>query len=477
MAGITRSIVVATLLAQLAGCATDSARTPGYFATTNNPAAQEIRAIALVSDATPPDIKSVTLGTTRGRGAAAGAGEGALAGALAALEGMGDCSGAYCGAAVLLVLPVFTIGGAAIGGITGHTAGDPADVLAQAEARARQVLNSAYLQSELLHMAANYGYNTRNIAFVALPKVDSDSLRTRRQPATIGAKPIDHVLEIDLLRLSLAYSLEMEARARLISLRTGDVLSEAEFGFVSEPRDLEGWTADGFAPLTETLERGLRTLAEDVIDEHFLLYYPTSADALALAHSNKKNKDTGQIAHPDSVPFYVLAPLYPQLEKCFLCGGSPLKKANRTFAFFEFADVQNVHPTLRWEAFPRDFEVRDAAAAQSQITNVSYDLRIYNAARAGEYLTAGQPAYEARNLREPYHTIDNTLSACTNYLWTVRAKFKLDGRVRVTEWAGTYGWGDSSHAPWNLRRIASTKGPGPRPGSGSFYYPFRTPCQ
>ncbi len=480
MVTASRSLLLFALLIQLAGCASNSTKAPGYFATENDPVALQIHNVALVSDTTPPEITSVTLGTTRGEGAVAGAGEGALTGALAALEGMGECSGAYCGAALLLVLPAFTIGGAVIGGFTGHAAGKPDDALAQAEARAKQALNSAYLQAELLHKAANYGYNTPDIRFVALPTVETGSLLTRKERATIDGKPVDHVLEIDLLRLSLVYSLEMQARARLISLKTGDILSEVEYRFVSEPRELEGWMADGFAPLTETIERGLRTLAEDVIDEYFLLYYPASTDAGKLAQPTGSNKDGGDSKQPTragSVPHFVLSPVYPQLEGCFLCGGTPFKQGQRTFAYFTFVDVGNIHPTLRWESFPGDRDLRDAVGKQRQITNVTYEIRIFSAARAGEYLTAGQLVYEARNLREPYHAIDNTLSACTNYLWTVRARFEIDGRIRVTEWAGTYGWGGSAHAPWNLRRSASAKSPGTNPSPGSFYYPFRTPCQ
>lgn len=50
-------------------------------------------------------------------------------------------------------------------------------------------------------------------------------------------------------------------------------------------------------------------------------------------------------------------------------------------------------------------------------------------------------------LRAAEHRIEEPLSPCAFYAWTVRARFKLDGRPRAVEWTGDY-----LFAPWKVRR-------------------------
>jgi hypothetical protein len=52
--------------------------------------------------------------------------------------------------------------------------------------------------------------------------------------------------------------------------------------------------------------------------------------------------------------------------------------------------------------------------------------------------------YRRDGLASPTHTLETALSPGTRYFWTVRARFELDGRERVTEWGtinngGIYG--------------------------------------
>jgi hypothetical protein len=152
-----------------------------------------------------------------------------------------------------------------------------------------------------------------------------------------------------------------------------------------------------------------------------------------------------------------------------------------------------VQPTLQWERFPRDHDRIDADGQYHQISNVRYDLRVFDAAIPSStniVLVPARQVYDGRDISEPYHKIESGLNACSDYFWTVRARFRLDGQVRVTEWAGAFDVAGWSEKPWNLRRgLLSYKQPpdwlaagltGMRPpvpdGPEWFYYPFRTPC-
>jgi hypothetical protein len=131
-----------------------------------------------------------------------------------------------------------------------------------------------------------------------------------------------------------------------------------------------------------------------------------------------------------------------------------------------------VQPTLRWEHFPRDYDLIGAGGQRHQITDVRYDFRVFEGI-AGSY--SGPQVYEVRDIPESYHRIQSGLKACSDYYWTVRARFKLDGRIRATEWAGAFAAGGWNENPWNLRRGLYSWGQGPYRADW-FYYPFRTPC-
>lgn len=60
-------------------------------------------------------------------------------------------------------------------------------------------------------------------------------------------------------------------------------------------------------------------------------------------------------------------------------------------------------------------------------------------------------------------------------MWTVRARFRLDGQPRVTEWSGAYN-AFSNQQPWEQRRglqTASMMRWSLQPER--FYLPFRAP--
>ncbi len=67
--------------------------------------------------------------------------------------------------------------------------------------------------------------------------------------------------------------------------------------------------------------------------------------------------------------------------------------------------------------------------------------------------------YSRQGLPEPGHKIEAPLEPVTEYFWSVRARFELDGQTRVTPWSAALG--DPAEGPLQL----------PRPS----YFRFKTP--
>jgi hypothetical protein len=94
-----------------------------------------------------------------------------------------------------------------------------------------------------------------------------------------------------------------------------------------------------------------------------------------------------------------------------------------------FVEVDSLQPTLRWESFPRPQDLKEDKALSS-IKNVTYDLKIWRS-------DDGYPAAvmcSKQGLREPHYKLEEPLEPCSKYFWTIRARFEIDGKMRVTEW-------------------------------------------
>ncbi|MHB8844327.1 MAG: hypothetical protein ACYC7L_06210 [Nitrospirota bacterium] len=123
----------------------------------------------------------------------------------------------------------------------------------------------------------------------------------------------------------------------------------------------------------------------------------------------------------------------------------------------------SIRPVLAWEAFPR-FKDREEGPKGfvDRISDVTYDLKVWNypdgrtAApvyeRTGikaletwkeemtvpEHITEFGMVKQSPILRREgiaSHKVEIPLEAAAHFLWTVRARFKLDGKIRVTRWS------------------------------------------
>lgn len=114
-----------------------------------------------------------------------------------------------------------------------------------------------------------------------------------------------------------------------------------------------------------------------------------------------------------------LRPEYPLLEK----GSFEL--------WGEFVEVGSLQPTLRWQQFPRA-EDQDADKERNleRVEDVSYELRVWKTVRG----YSGRLVYARDGLTTPYHKLEKALEPSSKHLWTVRARFVLEGSPQVTEW-------------------------------------------
>lgn len=435
---------IALLATLFNACATETKKIPDYSAAGLDSYVADINRVALVADLTPPAIESVQLGNTKEQAAAGGAVEGVLYGVIT-------------GPAFLLLWPVFVAGGTAAGAATGAASGYSAVMLAEAETNARNILESADLQQGLLEKVQAYGNEHLSVEFVRIPGADPQNLSDKPDYVFLSGKSIDAVIEVELIRLALRRrsagrsDLIIDARIRLISTYMNKVLSDNQFKFASPSYTLDQWIADEAALLNAEIQRGLQRLAEDTVNENFLLFYPHKPESAGTRQADESGDDSQaagmEITRWDmGSPHYVLSPMYAD------------------GLFYQSVKVDSLQPTLRWERFPRDHDPIDANGKVHDITDVRYELRVMSPQPIAQILYI-------RDIHDPYYTIESGLNACSRYLWTVRAAFKLDGHERVTEWAGAYtlhGW---YRKPWNMRRGLYDDNAPER-----FYYVIITPC-
>jgi hypothetical protein len=136
-----------------------------------------------------------------------------------------------------------------------------------------------------------------------------------------------------------------------------------------------------------------------------------------------------------------------------------------------FGEVDSLRPILKWAAFPGTeydytdlitpvgYRPRPFVSADQPITNVRYDLIVWKAVnpmyddfsalslrafaspsntftgRVWASVDSLTPVYERSGLSEPSHAFETTLEANTDYAWSVRARFDVDGRTRVSQWS------------------------------------------
>lgn len=242
------------------------------------------------------------------------------------------------------------------------------------------------------------------------------SVPTRDYRALSGAG-VDTVLETELARVGtqgggINPRLVLFLQARVRAVRTTDnvELFATDYIYLGKRLTVAEWVADEGKELLHALETGYEALGAHIHESVFLLYrFPDQAPGLL-----------GNLI-PTT---FGLAPILPATN-----AGPTGERLDR----FHFMSTDKLRPTLQWERFPREADLKRAPAEMARAKNITYDLILTRE----NNLFPAEVIYRREGLTENTHELDTPLTRDTRYFWTVRARFELDGRRRVTEW-GSY---------------------------------------
>src|SRR5206468_3601911 len=107
-------------------------------------------------------------------------------------------------------------------------------------------------------------------------------------------------------------------------------------------------------------------------------------------------------------------------------GSSPRRSSTRCFSWFRFRVMASTDAPARSARVPVPRSVRGAARRCWRAALVSPSLQPRSPA------TVVVTGYSRSALAIPEHLVDMELASDTQYLWSVRARFELDGQPRVT---------------------------------------------
>ncbi len=264
--------------------------------------------------------------------------------------------------------------------------------------------------------------------------------------ALAGEAAADTILEVAITRAGTRGALwppeaplhlYMDARVRLLRASDRAPMLQTEYSYDGPSLTLSAWTAGDAKRLVRELEQGHEALAAQIYDDTFLLYpFPY-----------RRAYRAGRLADT-----FGLAPESPRVAARY-GSDEPL-----------WLEADSLRPTFRWQAFPRKGDLERAPDDMSRVRNVRYDLLV---AEAGSRAIV----YRRSGLASAQHTLEQPLAPGRRYLWTVRARFELDGRERVTEWGSMY-----PRASAVRRAVSSMYAGGTRPAAPTREsYRFSTP--
>jgi predicted Fe-Mo cluster-binding NifX family protein len=413
-----------------------------------------------------------------------GIARGALGGAaIGAQIGMtGFAGGGLFG---LLLFPITTTGGLVVGTVVGVVSGDSKEEALEKkkalemENETKKVLLELKIQETMARYIQAAGKRETDRDFI----VDKDA-----GPSSPGDKPdytalvkqgIDTVLEIAVKKIGSArfgeekadvYYFYMIVQARLVR---GTELFNQEFKYIiGPPRHYSQWVKAGADALQKEVEKAYEALAEDIVEFMFLCAYFEAEDSPLSRLYGTGHVFEGTLRIPVSKMFntrYILGSLsgltleYPEPPD------TPRFPSSKTLSY-ERKFVNTLQPTLRWEAFPTAEDIRvDRKGIVNRISNVTYDLRVWlkNGKAGGELI------YEKKGLKDNNHKMECSLKSATNYLWTVRARFRLDDQNKATRWATFPGLFGIDPVTGQIRGYGKALFAGSIPVVRS-YYPFMT---
>jgi hypothetical protein len=447
----------------LTGC--ETAHPTSYTGSVADQARYAVRRVEIVPLGAEAAVEfNPSLGPSAAAGASRGAATSAGTGAVAGVE-LSLATGPFAPVMATILVPVMTLAGAAEGGVLGAVGAVPNQTAADA---------GTALAASSGGVSALFA---RRVAEL-LPGIGKEAV------ATASAAAADARMEIALGRWGLVggtgsdppMAFFIEVSWRLVARSTAPGPGFEKFIVEGARRPVSEWTANDAKLLRQTLDETLSTVAEELVDRAFLV---------------QRFHVPGHWSMEKICGLEALAPVpAPEL------GTMPIPLTAPA--------AESLTPVLRWSPFPSAEDRKDdVRGLLARVSGVRYDLRIWKAVadrpslldndgplssrdlrfllRLGHPTRPGELVYERRALDLPVvvpsaaavgvpaaarhveHRVESVLAPDSVYMWTVRARFVLDGSTRVT--------------PWSYYRNASVQPlscalESPPPGN---FYRFRTP--
>jgi hypothetical protein len=434
------------------GCMAESARS--FRAPIDESVRTSVRSVTVVPADFQPETNVVAFAKGRGEGAGKGAATGAVDGA--AYFSAVALSGGPFGAMLMPLMAAFGAAtGAVAGGVIGGVQAMSADDARRAEGSVDDAVKDLNIQGRFAGSLAAALPRVAAVRTTVTRDVGPSTRDERPEYRALAGPDAGLVIETSIRDLGFAsgkkildpkISFFMTAFVRVVEPQGGKELYGRTMVFRGPPRTVEQWAQDDAYSLKREFDRAYTALAESITDELFLVH-EFRLDPISPA-------DTQCMLRPYASVTTVLSiepvdPLLPRMG----AGQARLR----------FASVASLQPVLQWESFPRDKDREyDGTGILSRLSKVTYDVRLWKGhddhpdeliyERSGLVLpeqvrkVRDEPVMQGleppvRQERYVEHCIETVLEPGAEYYWTVRARFKLDGRTRVTRWS-------FSRIPW-----------------------------
>jgi hypothetical protein len=382
------------------------------------------QAVAIVASREAP--KTNLLAFARGyaegtaKAGAVGAG-GAAVGALTALQLAPLALLAGPGAFLAFPLAGFIAGGAAVGFVVGTAAAAQAIVPEEQALAIEQMATSAVARLRLPDLTATaVATGVKNLAARDASVIDDEGASRLDGYRSLRERGFGTVIEIRIAEIGFSGSgadtimaLFLTAEAQLVDTARGKPVAARGLVYLSPQHRFGLWAQDGAALTTAEIERAYRTVAERVVDNLVLRSGGGAAPSNAVTEFW-----FGELPGV----FCGIRPLSPKVE---WAGGIVTPKHLTSSA------VESVVPILAWEDRPAaDEGSANALRSAAKMDNIVYDLRIWKVVDEAP----GALAYERNGLPRPQHQVEAALDSGSTYFWSVRMRYRVDGRPRATPW-------------------------------------------
>jgi hypothetical protein len=327
--------------------------------------------------------------------------------------------------AAIFLMPIGAGVGLVVGTVVGVVSGDSKEEalekkkMLEMENETKKVLLELKIQETMARYVQAAGKRETDSDFIVVKDAGPSSPGDKPDYTALVKQGIDTVLEIAVKKIGSAkiggtgrdaYYFYMIVQAKLVH---GTESSTQEFKYIiGPPRHYSEWVKAGADALQKEVEKAYEALAEDIVEFAFLYAYFESMDS----------------------PLFVGSPLQILVPKMILNTRYILGSLSGFALEYPYASktIDTFQPTFKWESFPTAHDsIVDRKGIVNRISNVTYDLRVWSENDLSERVLI----YEKKGLKDNNHKIECSLKPHSYYVWTVRARFRLDDQYKATRWA------------------------------------------